>query len=108
MDDSALTVRTLSELSGVSISFLSDLINGKANPSLEIMEVLARVFEVPLPLLLELHDLDDKTFQRLMSIPFNSSAPQGYERVAVLLPKHQAYLVKKWAKDLKLKNKEKS
>ena len=30
-----------------------------------------------------------------------TQVPAGYERVSVVLPEHQAYIVKKWAKDLK-------
>jgi transcriptional regulator with XRE-family HTH domain len=36
-----MTKLGLSEKSGVSISFLSDLTNGKGNPSLKVMENIA-------------------------------------------------------------------
>jgi hypothetical protein len=30
---------------------------------------------------------------------FQRTCPEGFERVTVILPAHQAYIVKKWAKD---------
>ena len=33
-------------------------------------------------------------------------APKGYERVTVLLPEHQAFIVKKWAEDANAKIKQ--
>ena len=32
------------------------------------------------------------------------SIPAGYEQVSVVLPEHQAFIVKKWAKEASLKN----
>lgn len=34
--------------------------------------------------------------------------PQGFERVTVVLPEHQAFIVKKWANDAKKKQEPKS
>ena len=61
LDERGMTKNELSERSGVSISFLSDLTTGKANPSLKVMEAIASALETPLPLLLESTDLDKHT-----------------------------------------------
>ena len=47
MEEQGMTRRQLSERTGVSISFLSELTNGKANPSLKIMDSIAEVLDVP-------------------------------------------------------------
>jgi transcriptional regulator with XRE-family HTH domain len=50
-----MTKKKLTVLSGVSPAFLSDVLNGKGNPSLQVMEDIAKALEVPLPSLLEQH-----------------------------------------------------
>jgi len=65
LDERGMTKNELSERSGVSISFLSDLTTGKANPSLKVMEAIASALETPLPLLLESTDLDKNTLDAL-------------------------------------------
>ena len=52
LDERGMTKNELSERSGVSISFLSDLTTGKANPSLKVMEAIANALETSLPPLL--------------------------------------------------------
>ena len=92
-----MTKRELSVRSGGSISFLSDLTSGKANPSLKVMEGIARAFDMPLPLLLESSDEDTacKVDARADAAPART-LPAGFERVAVVLPAHQALVVRKW------------
>lgn len=65
LDERGMTKNELSERSGVSISFLSDLTTGKANPSLKVMEAIANALETSLPLLLESTDLDKHTLDAL-------------------------------------------
>lgn len=91
-----MTKKELSDRSSVSISFLSDLTTGKANPSLKVMEDIAAALEAPLPLLLESTDLDKETLDVLAGGKAPQSLPAGYERVSAVLPSHQAYIVKKW------------
>ncbi|CCV01585.1 unnamed protein product [Candidatus Paraburkholderia kirkii UZHbot1] len=67
-----MTKHELSEKAGISISFLSDLTNGKANPSLKIMEAIAEALSVPLTL----HTLDD-----IAGGKSTQGLPPGYERV---------------------------
>lgn len=65
LDERHMTKKELSDRSGVSISFLSDLTTGKANPSLKVMEDIAQALETPLPLLLESTDLDKEALDAL-------------------------------------------
>ncbi len=104
LDERRMTKQELAEAAQISISFLSDLTNGKANPSLKIMQAIADALETPLPLLLEMTDLDDETLMELdPGVAGKSSVPEGYERVSVILPKFQAFQVKQWARLAKQK-----
>ena len=96
LDERHMTKKELSDRSGVSISFLSDLTTGKANPSLKVMEDIAQALETPLPLLLESTDLDKEALDALSGGKAPRSLPPGFERVAAVLPEHQAFIVKKW------------
>jgi len=106
LDERGMTKQELSKRSGVSISFLSDLTSGKANPSLRVMGALAAALEVSLPLLLESTDLDKETLDALAGGKAPRSLPPGYERVSVVLPEHQAFIVKKWGESARQKLRE--
>jgi len=103
LDELHMTKHELSERSGVSISFLSDLTTGKANPSLKVMEAIAKALETPLPLLLESTDLDKATLDALAGGKAVSSVPAGYQRVSAILPDFHAFLVKQWAEETRKK-----
>lgn len=103
LDERRMTKNELSDKSGVSISFLSDLTTGKANPSLKVMEAVAAALETPLPLLLETTDLDRETLDVLAGGKTPSSLPPGYEWVSVILPSHRAFIVKKWGEEVRKK-----
>ena len=98
LQEQGMTKQDLAEKAGISISFLSDLTNAKANPSLKIMESIAEALATPLPLLLEVTDLDPEALAELQgdTISGKQSLPPGFERVSVVLPEYQAYLVKQW------------
>ena len=98
-----MTKNELSERSGVSISFLSDLTTGKANPSLKVMEAIAKALETPLPLLLESTDLDQAALDALAGGKAVSSVPAGYQRVSAILPDYHAFIVKQWAEEARKK-----
>lgn len=103
LDELRMTKHELSERSGVSISFLSDLTTGKANPSLKVMEAIAKALETPLPLLLESTDLDKASLDALAGGKAPSSLPPGYVRVSAILPDFRAYQVKQWAEETRKK-----
>lgn len=108
LDERQMTKKELSEKSGISISFLSDLTTGKANPSLKVMEEVAQSLEMPLPLLLESTDLNQEDLDALAGGKAPRSLPPGYERVAAVLPEHQAFIVKKWDEAARKKLRESS
>lgn len=98
LEERKMNKSDLSEQSGVSPSYLSDLTTGNANPSLEIMESIASALGVPLPTLLENTDLTPDELKELTGDPQGvpSSVPNGFERICATLPGHRAFLVKKW------------
>lgn len=97
LEELRMTKHELSERSGVSISFLSDLTTGKGNPSLKVMEAIARALDTPLPLLLEATDLDKATLDALAGGKAVSSLPPGFQRVSVILPDFRAFQARQWA-----------
>lgn len=106
LDERGMTKHELSERSGISLSFLSDLTTGKANPSLKVMEAVAKALDTPLPLLLESTDLDQEALDALAGGKAPSSLPPGFERVSVVLPEHRAFIVKKWGEEARIKLRE--
>ena len=52
LDERGITKSELADRADMSVSYLSDLTNGHANPSLEIMENIAAALEIALPVLL--------------------------------------------------------
>jgi transcriptional regulator with XRE-family HTH domain len=102
IEERGWTKEQLSEISGVSISFISNLTNGRGNPSLRIMEQLADALDTPLPALLETTDLDQRILEQLSNGKW-SGLPNGYQRLSVVLTDYHAYTVKKWAEEDQLK-----
>lgn len=96
IEELGMTKNELAKKSGISVSFLSDLTNGKANPSLKIMESIAEALETPLPTLLELTDLDKESLDELAGGQAPSSLPEGLLRVSAILTEFQAYKVRLW------------
>ena len=91
-----MTKSELADQAGISVSFLSDLTNGKANPSLKIMEAIADALHAALPALLEITDLDQETLDALAGGHARKSLPGGYVRVSAILTEYQAFAVKQW------------
>lgn len=96
LDEMGLTKNDLAVRAGISVSFLSDLTNGKGNPSLRIMEAIAEALETPLPILLELTDLDPAALDELAGGRPTQSLPPGLTRTAAVLTDFQAFKVKQW------------
>ena len=88
----------LSKMSGVSISFISDLSNGKGNPSLRIIERIADALDKPLPELLDETGLDSKSLEDLAGGKLRGIA-EGHERISLILSSHQAFITMPWTKD---------
>lgn len=98
LEEKQWTKEQLAAASGVSSGFISGITHGHYNPSLRIMEQLADALDTPLPLLLETTDLDSKSLALLIGKK-TTGLPEGYKRVSVILPEHQAYIVTKWAEE---------
>jgi transcriptional regulator with XRE-family HTH domain len=96
LDERSMTKSELADKAGISVSFLSDLTNGKANPSLKVMELIAKALQTSLPELLEVTDLDRKTLDALAGEHFIHSLPEGYIRFTAILTEFQAFTVKQW------------
>ncbi|MEO7560928.1 MAG: transcriptional regulator [Nitrosospira sp.] len=94
LDERGMTNDELSERSGISASFISDLARGKANPSLRTMEAIAAALDTALPALLESTDLDRAALDELAGGKAKSSLPKGYERVTVILTSFEAFVAK--------------
>ena len=97
LDEKGITKEQLSKMSGVSMGFICDLTNGKGNPSLRIMEQIADALDTALPALLEETDLDRQSLEALTGGKLRGVA-EGYERVSLILPSHQAFIARQWAK----------
>lgn len=102
-----MTKSELAEKADMSLSFLSDLTNGKANPSLKILEQIASALDSPLPMLLESSDLDREALDAIAGGKMPQSLPKGYERICAVLPEAQAFIVKKWEEAARQKMKSK-
>lgn len=86
LDQRRMTKLELSQRSGVSVSFVSEITNGKANPSLRVMESIADALGTSLPVLLGSSEPDGT----------DPGLPKGFTRLTVILPDHQAFIVRKW------------
>jgi transcriptional regulator with XRE-family HTH domain len=91
-----MTKNELADLAGISVSFLSDLTNGKANPSLKVLEAIARALQAPLPALLETTDLDKETLDALSGPTPRRILPEGYVHASAILTEFQAFTVRAW------------
>ena len=96
LDERNMTKHELAVQADISDSFLSDLTNGRANPSLRILEAIAEALETPLPLLLELTDLDKDTLDELAGGKAPRSLPAGFLRVSAVLTEYQSFRVRQW------------
>jgi transcriptional regulator with XRE-family HTH domain len=98
-DEVGLSKNELADRAGISVSFLSDLTNGRANPSLKIMEAIATALEMPLPPLLEMTDLDQETMRVLTNGKATSMLPEGLVRSTAILTEYQDFMVKQWDRE---------
>lgn len=107
LDEKGMTKSELAAKADMSVSFLSDLTTGKANPSLKIMESIGTALETPLPMLLESSDLDREALDAIAGGEMPQSLPKGFVRICAVLPEAKAYVVRKWEEEAKKKMQEK-
>ena len=96
LEEQGVTKHELAMRANISDSFLSDLTNAKANPSLKVMEAIADALETPLPLLLELTDLDKETLDELAGGKAQRSLPDGFTRISAIVTEYQAFRIRQW------------
>lgn len=96
LGERGMTKHELAKLTGVSISVLSEITNGKGNPTLKTMSAIAEALQTPLAMLLESTDLDSKVLDDAAGAHVPSSLPPGYCRYCATLTLHQAFQVRKW------------
>ncbi len=96
LDEKQMTKQSLAQKAGMSISFLSDLTNGKANPSLKIMAAIASALETPLPGLLIAPDAAPALQEPPAHYRAAQRLPQGLSHVAAVLTDYQAFHVRQW------------
>ena len=96
LEEQGVTKHELAIRANISDSFLSDLTNGKANPSLKVMEAIAEALETSLPLLLELTDLDKETLDELAGGKAQKSLPDGFTRISAIVTEYQAFRIRQW------------
>lgn len=107
LDEKGMTKSELAAKADMSVSFLSDLTTGKANPSLKIMESIGTALETPLPMLLESSDLDREALDAMAGGKMPQSLQKGFVRICAVLPEAKAYVVRKWEEEAKKKMQEK-
>jgi transcriptional regulator with XRE-family HTH domain len=107
LDEKGMTKSELATKADMSVSFLSDLTTGKANPSLKIMESICAALETPLPMLLESSDLDREALDAIAGGKMPQSLPKGFVRICAVLPEAKAFVVRKWEEEAKKKMQEK-
>lgn len=97
LDEQGMSKQELAIRANMSVSFMSDLTNGKANPSLKVMESIAEALGTTLPFLLESNDLDYETLKELAGgKKIDKSLPDGYVRKSAILTEYQAFMVSQW------------
>lgn len=88
----------LSERAGVSISFLNDLTHDNANPSLRIIEAIAKALETPLPLLFDNSDMSAAE-RTLLGESDSERLAKGFVWKGAVLTEFQAYQVAQWDRE---------
>jgi len=99
LKEKGYTKAQLSEMSGISPSFISELTNGRANPSLAKLEKIADSLNVPLHEMLLPDNINPKDLVYTKPEPL----PEGTVKITAILPAHKAFIVKKWESEVKKK-----
>lgn len=92
-----LTKAELAQKAGVSISFFTELTNDKANPSLRIIEAIAKALDTPLPLLFDSSDMS--AAERAILTDNAGKLPKGFVWKGAILSEFQAFQVAQWDRE---------
>lgn len=88
----------LAERAGVSVSFLFEMTHDNANPSLRIIEAIAKALETPLPLLFDSSDMSAAERALLGEVDTGHLA-KGFVWKGAVLTEFQAYQVAQWDRE---------
>lgn len=95
---------TLATLAGVSPSIITDVMQGKANPSLKTMQGFSEGLGIPLPILLKPIGSDEwnAIYSAIQNMPQEEkkfSVPNGYRMLQeVMLPEAKIEIIEDWMK----------
>ena len=92
-----MTQPELAARAGISMTFLSQILAGNANPSLQVLAALAVALDVPLSRLFDMTELGEVGREHLPGKGKLEVAPPGCRRVNCVLPEPQAQIVDQWA-----------
>ncbi len=93
LNELGMSKKELSEISGVRPSFISELTSSDGNPSLRVMESIAKALNVPLSILLESSDMEEEDLQQLSGNNNQNNLLPGYRLVCAYLSEYQAFEV---------------
>ena len=99
IDELGLTKNELAHKAGISLSFLSDITTGNANPSLKTMQAVADALGTPLPALMEVTDMDRESLAALANGHRARILPKGFTYVSAVLTDFQAFTVRRWDRE---------
>ena len=98
LDEKDMTKSELAEKAGVSISFFTDLTNDKANPSLRVIEAIAKALDTPLPLLFDNSDMSSAE-RALLADGSAGNLAKGFVWKGAVLSEFQAFQVTQWDRE---------
>ena len=103
MQEKNITQYELSEKSGLSKNFLSEMNRNIANPTLVNLEIIADTLEVPLASLFHPLDVDLNQLAAETQGEIKIHLPKGYQAVYLILADLQAFEAKQWDQENKKK-----
>jgi len=96
MDELGINKNELCRRSGISSAFMTYLTQDKANPSLKVMEKIARALKTPLPDLLELTSSEREAMAELIYDESQLRPLDDYVHISVTLNEFQAHQARLW------------
>lgn len=93
-----ITKAELAQMADVSISFLNELTHDNANPSLRIIEAIAKALDTPLPLLFDSSDMSAAE-RDILTEDDSGQLAKGFVWKGAVLTEFQAYQVSEWDRE---------
>lgn len=93
-----ITKAELAEKADISISFITELTNDKANPSLRVIEAIAKALDTPLPLLFDNSDMSAAE-RAILADGSVGHLAKGFVWKGAVLSEFQAFQVTQWDRE---------